>query len=59
MATSFREWPWPLQAVFYVALAVVIVAAGFYLPFSPVRTVRSDLEAAQNSRKRSKWTSSF
>jgi type IV pilus assembly protein PilO len=51
MATSFREWPWPLQAVFYVALAVVIVAAGFYVPFSPVRTVRSDLEAAQNSLK--------
>ena len=51
MATSFREWPWPLQAVFYVALAIVIVAAGFYLPFSPVRTVRSDLEAAQNSLK--------
>jgi type IV pilus assembly protein PilO len=51
MATSFREWPWPLQAVFYVALAVVIVAAGFYLPFSPVRTVRSDLEAAQSTLK--------
>jgi type IV pilus assembly protein PilO len=51
MATSFREWPWPLQAVFYVALAVVIVAAGFYVPFSPVRTVRSDLEAAQNTLK--------
>jgi type IV pilus assembly protein PilO len=51
MATSFREWPWPLQAVFYVAIAVVIVAAGFYVPFSPVRTVRSDLEAAQNTLK--------
>jgi type IV pilus assembly protein PilO len=51
MATSFREWPWPLQAVFYVALAVAIVAAGLYLPFSPVRTVRSDLEAAQNNLK--------
>ena len=51
MATSFREWPWPLQAVFYVALAVAIVAAGFYVPFSPVRTVRSDLEAAQNTVK--------
>jgi type IV pilus assembly protein PilO len=48
---SFREWPWPLQAVFYVALAVVLVAAGFYLPISPVKTVRSDLEAAQNSLK--------
>ena len=51
MATSFREWPWPLQAVFYVALAVIIVAAGFYLPISPVRTVRSDLEQAQNTLK--------
>ncbi len=51
MATSFREWPWPLQAVFYVALAFVIVALGFYLPISPVRTVRSDLEAAQNRVK--------
>jgi len=51
MATSFREWPWPLQAVFYVALAVAIVAAGFYVPLSPVRTVRSDLEAAQNTLK--------
>jgi len=51
MATSFREWPWPLQAVFYVALAFVIVAAGFYLPISPVRTVRTDLEAAQNTVK--------
>src|SRR6202007_2130419 len=51
MATSFREWPWPLQAVFYVALAVAIVAAGFYVPFSPVRTGRSDLEAAQNTLK--------
>lgn len=48
---SFREWPWPLQAVFYVALAVVLVAAGFYLPISPVKTVRSDLEAAQASLK--------
>jgi type IV pilus assembly protein PilO len=51
MATSFREWPWPLQAVFYVALAFVVVALGFYLPISPVRTVRSDLEAAQNTVK--------
>ena len=51
MATSFREWPCPLQAVFYVALAVIIVAAGFYLPISPVRTVRSDLEQAQNTLK--------
>ncbi len=51
MATGFRDWPWPLQAVFYVCLAVVIVLAGFYVPGSPVGTVRSDLEAAQAQLK--------
>jgi len=51
MATGFRDWPWPLQAVFYVGLAVVIVLAGFYVPGSPVGTVRSDLEAAQAQLK--------
>jgi Tfp pilus assembly protein PilO len=51
MATGFRDWPWPLQAVFYVGLAVVIVLAGFYIPGSPVGTVRSDLEAAQAQLK--------
>jgi len=51
MATSFRDWPWPLQALFYVGLAVVIVLAGFYVPGSPVRNVRADLETAQASLK--------
>lgn len=51
MAISFREWPWPLQALFYVGLAVVIVLAGFYVPGSPVRNVRADLETAQATLK--------
>jgi type IV pilus assembly protein PilO len=51
MATGFRDWPWPLQAVLYVFLALVIVLAGFYVPGSPVSTVRSDLEAAQGRLK--------
>lgn len=51
MATGFRDWPWPLQAIFYVALAFVIVAAGFYVPGSPVRNVRADLEEAQATLK--------
>ena len=51
MATAFRDWPWPLQALFYVGLAVVLVLAGFYVPGSPVRNVRADLEAAQASLK--------
>jgi type IV pilus assembly protein PilO len=51
MATAFRDWPWPVQALLYVGLAVVIVLAGFYVPGSPVRTVRTDLEAAQAQMK--------
>src|ERR1700675_182177 len=51
MATSFRDWPWPLQALFYVGLAVIIVLAGFYVPGSPVRNVRTDLETAQAALK--------
>lgn len=51
MATAFRDWPWPLQAVFYIALAFVIVLAGFYVPGSPVRNIRADLETAQATLK--------
>jgi type IV pilus assembly protein PilO len=51
MATNFRDWPWPVQALLYVGLAVAIVLAGFYIPGSPVRTVRTDLEAAQAQMK--------
>jgi type IV pilus assembly protein PilO len=51
MATAFRDWPWPLQAVFYVGLAFVIVLAGFYIPGSPVGSVRADLETAQATVK--------
>lgn len=51
MATAFRDWPWPLQALFYLGLAFVIVVAGFYVPGSPVRNVRTDLETAQASLK--------
>lgn len=48
---SFKEWPWPLQAVVYVALAFVIVAAGFYVPGSPIASVRTDLQSAQAELK--------
>ena len=40
MATAFRDWPWPLQALFYLALTVVIIAAGFYIPGLPLASVR-------------------
>lgn len=51
MPTSFKEWPWPLQALFYVGLAVVLVLAGFYVPGSPLTSVRTQLEAAQAELK--------
>lgn len=51
MATGFRDWPWFLQALVYVCLALVIVLAGFYVPGSPVASVRTDLEAAQAQLK--------
>ena len=51
MATSFREWPWPLQALLYVGVAVVLVLAGLYVPYSPVTTMRAQLEDAQSQLK--------
>jgi type IV pilus assembly protein PilO len=51
MATGFREWPWPLQALFFLGLAVVLIAAGLYVPGSPVASVRKELEDAQQTEK--------
>ncbi len=51
MATSFREWPWPLQALLYVGVAVVLVLVGLYVPGLPLATVRNQLEAAQSELK--------
>ncbi len=51
MATSFREWPWFLQALFYVALTLVLVLAGLFVPGLPLSSVRSDLQTAQDTLK--------
>jgi type IV pilus assembly protein PilO len=51
MATAFRDWPWPLQALLYVGLTIVLVLAGFYIPGSPLTTVRQQLESAQSDIK--------
>jgi type IV pilus assembly protein PilO len=51
MATSFRDWPWPLQALLYVGLAVVLILAGLYIPGLPLSTVRSQLVSAQADLK--------
>src|SRR5271170_492920 len=51
MAISFRDWPWPLQALLFVGLAVVLVLAGLYIPGLPLANVRGQLESAQAELK--------
>lgn len=51
MATSFRDWPWPLQALASVGLAVVLILAGLYIPGLPLANVRGQLESAQADLK--------
>jgi type IV pilus assembly protein PilO len=41
MAMSFREFPWYIQALLFVALAVILIGAGIYIPISPVATARA------------------
>ena len=45
MASSFREYPWYMQALIFFALALVIFGLGEYLPLSPVSNMRSTLDA--------------
>lgn len=51
MATSFRDWPWPLQALAAVGLAVVLILAGLYIPGLPLASVRAQLESSQAELK--------
>ena len=51
MATSFQEWPRFLQALVYAVLAVVLIGAGYYVPFSPVQQIRTQLQDAQTQEK--------
>ncbi len=45
MAISFKEFPWYIQALVFVALAILLIAAGLYVPGLPVSTARAELEA--------------
>jgi type IV pilus assembly protein PilO len=51
MAMNFKEWPWPVQALFYVGLAIVLILVGLYVPGLPLQKVRSDLANAQATLK--------
>ncbi|HEV2522365.1 MAG TPA: type 4a pilus biogenesis protein PilO [Candidatus Acidoferrales bacterium] len=46
MATPFREMSWPIQALAFLGLAIILVLAGLYLPLSPVRTERVAVDDA-------------
>ena len=46
-AISFKEFPWYIQALVFVALAILLIAAGLYVPGLPVSTARADLQVLQ------------
>ncbi|MGB6484942.1 MAG: type 4a pilus biogenesis protein PilO [Candidatus Acidiferrales bacterium] len=52
MATSFREMSWPVQALAFLFLAIVLVLAGLYLPMSPVATERVAVDEANGQLKK-------
>jgi len=51
MPSAFREWPWFLQALFYLGLTIVLVLVGFFVPGLPLASVRSQLQASQEQLK--------
>lgn len=51
MATSFREMSWPIQALAFLGLAIVLVLAGLYIPMSPVATERVAVDKANGQLK--------
>ncbi len=44
MEISFKESPWYIQALDFVALAILLLAAGEYVPGSPVASARNQLQ---------------
>ncbi len=44
MEISFKESPWYIQALIFVALAILLLAAGEYVPGSPVASARDQLQ---------------
>jgi type IV pilus assembly protein PilO len=45
MDISFKESPWYIQALIFVALAILLLAGGEYVPGSPVASARDQLQA--------------
>jgi len=49
MATSFRELPFYVQAVVFVAIGVVVVAFGEFVPGLPIQAVRAQRDDAKTA----------
>jgi Tfp pilus assembly protein PilO len=49
MAISFRELPFGVQAIAFVALAAVIFAFGEYVPGLPIQATRAQRDSAQKT----------
>lgn len=52
MAISFKEAPWYIQALVFVALAIVLLAAGEYTPGLPVAQARTELQQLRDRESR-------
>src|SRR5690349_14150450 len=52
MAISFKESPWYIQALVFVALAIVLLAAGEYTPGLPVAQARADLQTLHDQQSK-------
>jgi type IV pilus assembly protein PilO len=52
MAISFKEAPWYIQALVFVALAIVLLAAGEYTPGLPVATARAELAQLRSQQSK-------
>jgi len=44
MAISFKESPWYFQALLFVAVAILLLGAGEYVPGLPVAKLRNELQ---------------
>jgi len=45
---SFKEAPWYIQALVFVALAIVLLAGGEYIPGLPVASAREELQTLKD-----------
>jgi type IV pilus assembly protein PilO len=52
MAISFKEAPWYIQALVFVALAIVLLAVGEYTPGLPVARSRAELQTLRDQSSR-------